>query len=89
MRVVTLSNLNGKNSFNLCILGGNKKDEVSIGDAIHSVLMKDFYADGGNFHIHIENAKHGDFVVVVTTDSYIEPVAVYLAQVQDVCVYGT
>ena len=89
MRVITLSNLNGKNTFNLCILGENKKDDVSIGDAIKSVLMKDFYDNGGNYHIHIEHAKYGDFVVIVTTDDYMEPVAVYLAQVHTLCVYGT
>ena len=89
MRVITLSTLNGKNPFNLCILGENKKDDASTMEAIKYILMRDFYSDGGNFHIHIEHAKHGDFVVIVTTDNYVEPVETYLAQVQTVSVYGT
>jgi hypothetical protein len=89
MRVITLSNLNGKNPFNLCILGENKKDDADVMEAIKYILMRDFYSDGGNFHIQIEHAKHSDFVVIVTTDDYIEPAATYLAQVQTVCMYGT
>lgn len=89
MRVITLSNLNGKNPFNLCILGENKKDDADVMEAINYILMRDFYSDGGNYHIHIEHARHTDFVVVVTTDTCIEPVATYLARVQTVTVYGT
>jgi hypothetical protein len=89
MRVITLSDLNGKNPFNLCILGENKKDDTDIVEAINYILMRDFYSDGGNFHIHIEHARYSDFVVVVTTDTCIEPVATYLARVQGVCMYGT
>jgi hypothetical protein len=89
MRVITLSNLNGKNPFNLCILGENKKDDADVMEAINYILMRDFYSDGGNYHIHIEHARHSDFVVVVTTDTCIEPVATYLARVQTVSVYGT
>jgi hypothetical protein len=89
MRVITLSSLNGKNPFNLCILGENKKDDADVMDAINYILMRDFYSDGGNYHIHIEHARHSDFVVVVTTDTCIEPVATYLARVQTVSVYGT
>jgi hypothetical protein len=58
-------------------------------EAINYILMRDFYSDGGNYHIHIEHARHSDFVVVVTTDTCIEPVATYLARVQTVSVYGT
>jgi hypothetical protein len=89
MRVITLSNLNGKNPFNLCILGENKKDDADVMEAINYILMRDFYSDGGNYHIHTEHARHSDFVVVVTTDTCIEPVATYLARVQTVSVYGT
>jgi hypothetical protein len=89
MRVITLSDLNGKNPFNLCILGENKKDDTDIVEAINYILMRDFYSDGGNYHIHTEHARHSDFVVVVTTDTCIEPVATYMARVQTVPVYGT
>jgi hypothetical protein len=89
MRVITISTLTGKNYYNLCILGENTKNTESIESVIKSVFLQDFEDCEGNYYVHVEQAKHGDFVVVITTDQYVEPVAVHLAQVQTVSVYGT
>jgi hypothetical protein len=89
MRVITLSDMLGNNRYNLCILGDNKTGNDSVKDAIKSVIMSNYENCEGNYSVHIESAKYGDYVVVITTDQYVEPVAVRLALIQTVPVYGT
>ncbi len=89
MRVIILSNMLGYNPFNLCVLGANKTSDEDVKDAIKYFLMKDYKNQEGSYYVYIEPSKYGDFAVVVTTDQYIEPVAVYMAKVQTVLVYGT
>jgi hypothetical protein len=88
MRIVTLSNVDGSYPFNLCVLGENKRDVSDLVDAVRMSLRQDKYNDDGNYYIEVQRVRCDEYIVVVTTDEFIEPVAVFSAHVSDIRTFG-
>jgi hypothetical protein len=83
-RIITLSYVDGSFPFSLCVLGSNKRDHSDIIDAIRMTLRQEKFNDDSNYYIEIQRDKYDDYIVVVNTDEFIQPVAVFRASVSDI-----
>jgi hypothetical protein len=83
MHIITLSNVDGSYPFNLCILE-NIKEPAHVLEAIRTTLRQDRYNDDSNYYIEVQRAKYDDYIVVVNTDEFIQPVALFAARIEEI-----